>query len=172
MNGSAECPCRPWREARARKLNFPGDEWVGGYSCNISEWPLTRRLIKLKLLAQKHGRMSCIEYESRIHILTHSCINSCLFWGDSYIIPLNSDSFVILTGCPLACTLEIYLVHCTKSFVKLLYFARVSICFKNFARFQSPHPSQSSLYFIWIFESVSTVFSEWVDMLKNLQCPQ
>lgn len=152
-NVSAEVPCRCWREEGARELNFPRGEVVGGCSCNISEWPLTHGLIKLKLLAQKHGQMSCVEHESRIPSLTHACINSCLSWGDSYIIPLNSGSPVILTGCPLARTLEIYLAHCAECLVTLLFFACVSICFKKLDRLLSPHRLQSSLYFIWTFKS-------------------
>lgn len=152
-NSSPEGPCRCWREEPARELDFPKHEGGGGCSCNISEWPLTHGLIKLKLLAQKHGQMSCSEYESRIHILTHSWIKSCLFWGDSYMIPLNSGSFVILTGCPLACTLEIHPARCSQCLLTACSLACISICLKTFARLQSPHPHQGSVYFIWVLKS-------------------
>lgn len=97
------------------------------------KWPLTHGLIKLNALAQKCRWMSWIEYESRTHILTHSCIKFCLSGGDSYMISSTSVSFVVQSACPWGCTRQIYLVHFSGGLMALL-----SICFTKLGRLHIP----------------------------------
>lgn len=69
-----------------QRTELPKGTASGRRSWNASEWPLTHEVIKLKLLAQKRGRVSCVEQESRIHTLAPSCVKPRLVWGDGSVI--------------------------------------------------------------------------------------